>query len=82
MAFCFTDMDGIRWKVWVRGWYTHIITGARTLKAFKQKAANERRELGYENHALAIEKQTIMRWSKDSGIFSKSIRIVNGREVK
>ena len=31
-AIKFTDTDGRKWRVWVRGWYQHKITGAKQLK--------------------------------------------------
>lgn len=71
----FTDSDNRRWKVWVRAWYLDKIKNATQLKRFKQKAADERRAKGYDKWADEIEKQTIIRWSIDSGIFSKKVRI-------
>ena len=71
----FTDSNGIKWEVWVRSWYQDKIKTAVQLKEFKQKAANEQRMKGRNSWADTIENQTIIRWSIDSGIFSKLKRM-------
>jgi hypothetical protein len=73
-AITFTDTDGSKWTAWVRGWLQHKIRNATQLRAHKQQAADERRAAGHEAHAQAIEKQTMMRWATDSGIFTKKQR--------
>ena len=74
-AITFTDTDGSKWKVWMRGWLQHQVRNATELKAHKQKAADERRAAGHEGHAETIERQTVVRWAIDSGVFSKKQRI-------
>lgn len=85
-AFSFTDIDGRRWKVRMRGRLQHVRSG-KQLFEMKQRHADEQRALGREALAKVIEAATIIRWA--SGNVASTALLIwstrldeRGREIR